>query len=102
MRFRQKTGGSAQYLLSSSARIYGTRSWGRHSGSLATPQHSEIQRGAGVGTGGRGREEEEEEESEEGGMTRVMPRYLPGETKVGNVRKTKQDESKQKLMSCGG
>lgn len=43
MRPQQKTGRSAQYLLSSSARIYGTRSWWRYSGSLATPQRGTIQ-----------------------------------------------------------
>lgn len=56
MRPQQKTGRSAQYLLSSSARIYGTRSWGRYSGSLATPQKGTIQQ-ASEETGGKGTEQ---------------------------------------------
>lgn len=53
VRPQHKTGRSAQYLLSSSARIYGTRSWGRYSGSLATPQQVTIQQ-ASEEKGGKG------------------------------------------------
>lgn len=79
MRPQQKTGGSAQYLLSSSARIYGTRSWGRYSGSLATPQQGTIQQAS-----EDRRERDIVKESEEGRMTRVMPRFLPGQN-IGKI-----------------
>lgn len=64
MRPRQKTGRSAQYLLSSSARTYGTRSRGRHSGGLATPQQGSQYNGAGEE---RRRERDTVKEREDGG-----------------------------------
>lgn len=79
MRPQHKTGGSAQYLLSSSARIYGTRSWGRYSGSLATPQQVTIQQ-ASEERGGGGRDKVKK--SEEGWMIRVMCRFLPGHSEM--------------------
>lgn len=79
MRPQHKTGRSAQYLLSSSARIYGTRSWGRYSGSLATPQQVTIQQ-ASEEKGGGGRDTVKK--SEEGWMIRVMCRFLPGHSEM--------------------
>lgn len=88
MRPQQKTGRSAQYLLSSSARIYGTKSWGRYSASLATPQQGTIQQAS-----EDKRDRDTVKESEEGTMTGVMLRFLPGQ--IGEIfyKACKTDES---------